>query len=402
MARKHPGVESLGSGKYRIRTSMYHPKTGRRAEIDRIVKASDATAAATLLANARADWLAQRARSKPGERRRLGDAITAWFAEKKRSVKASTAATYETAVKWWSKVLGDYWLDAIEPHEVADALDGAHEGGFGSETLDGRLRVLRTFATEEGVPAMVHGVSVKRDVRDEERMEDEGRGFDLDELRAFLEHGPRAWLRKDGEVNDAWRRSWTLLHLMAWTGMRFSEASALEWPDLNLDAGTVRIRRRQVRGIVDHVKAKSSKRVVVLPEDVVAMLREHRAAMLRRQQRGVSSALVFPSRRAKGSGYVTNGHARKAMLRVCRGAEIGHRVEDGAKRGGWSLDGRPAVHVLRHTFNNLLRQNAAELIRQSLIGHADEVSGKRYSRVGLDEKRAAVGAVVAMVRGKPE
>jgi integrase len=60
---------------------------------------------------------------------------------------------------------------------------------------------------------------------------------------------------------------------------------------------------------------------------------------------------------------------------------------------------RPWVHTLRHTWNNILRQNAPELVRQSLIGHADEEIGKRYSAVGLDEKRAAVAGVVRMVKG---
>ena len=47
-----------------------------------------------------------------------------------------------------------------------------------------------------------------------------------------------------------------------------------------------------------------------------------------------------------------------------------------------------------------VRQNASELVRRSLIGHADDVSGERYSAITADEKRAAVASVVQMVRGE--
>lgn len=66
---------------------------------------------------------------------------------------------------------------------------------------------------------------------------------------------------------------------------------------------------------------------------------------------------------------------------------------------GIELDGRPTIHMLRHTWNNLVRQNASELVRRALIGHADEEVGELYSAVTMEERRAAVGQVVRMVRG---
>lgn len=380
MAKKHPGVEPLGGGRYRIRTSMYHPKTGARAEIDRRVKAADAAEAASRLASERAAWLSKRTRKDDVARRRLREAIGEWFAEKRANVKASTASTYETAVKWWVATLGDHFLDAIEPSDVREVLAGLADAGRGSETCAGRLRVLRTFAADTKCDAMVHGVIVKRDVRDEERQEDEGRGLDLAELRAFLAAGERAYLGKNGEPRPTWRRAWALVLLMATTGLRFGEASALEWKDIGED--TIRVRRAQWRGIVDHPKAVASKRVVTIDADLAAVLREHRLAI------GLSHRLVFPSRRRTSrSGYVTNGHARKAIIRVCDKAEI-------------KIDRRPVVHMLRHTINNLLRQNTSELVRQALIGHADASQNERYSKVGMDERRAAMGAVLRMVRGE--
>lgn len=119
----------------------------------------------------------------------------------------------------------------------------------------------------------------------------------------------------------------------------------------------------------------------------VAVLTEHRHEMLRRQQPGVEMPHVFPSRRSKAKGgYVTKTHARKAMQRACAAAGI-------------ELGERPAVHCLRHSFNNLLRQDAPEIVRQALVGHADASIGERYSHVDVAEKRAAVASVVRLVRG---
>jgi len=385
MAKKHPGVTALGDGRYRIRTEMVDPKTGRRKELDRRIEAESAADAASHLASVRADWIRKRSRSA-GVRRRLGDALSAWIEEKRKTIRPSTASTYASAVAWWTAVLGDYWIDAIDPHDVRDALLGARDAGSATDTINGRLRVLRTFASEEKCSSIVEGVrALPRTVHEDEADEDEGRGLSLDELRAFLEAGPRARTTKDGRVTMPWRRAWALVATMAWTGMRFGEASALEWRDVDLEAKAIRVRRAQWRGKLGHVKAKASRRTVVIPDELVELLREHRRAMVAGQEPGVELPLVFPSRR-RGATYVANVYPRKAILHACSVA-------------GVELDGRPVVHCLRHTFNNLIRQNAPELVRQALMGHADEEIGARYSAVGLDEKHAAVGAVVRLVRG---
>jgi integrase len=389
MANRYPGVTALGGGWYQLRSEVRHPKTGRTHEIYRKVQAPDAPTAAALLASARSEWLAKRSRSEPG-RRRLGDAMSSWLTAKNRKLKASTKDTYRHAVTWWTAVLGDYWIDAIEARDVRESLDAIVESGATIATASGRLRVLRTFAIDSGHRAIVEGVSVRDlDVRDVERMEREGRGLTLDELRRLLEAGPTAWLTVKGDVQPAWRRAWALIATLAWTGLRFSEVAALEWGDVDLEGATLRVRRSVWHGVVGHPKARSSNREVVLPDVLVTTLREHRQAMLSGQQRGVASPLVFPSRRSSSrTAYVTNGHARKAMLRAC-----------GPDAANIDLDGRPVVHCLRHAWNNLIRQHASEVVRQALIGHADAETGAIYSAAGLDEKRAAVASVVRMVRG---
>ena len=83
------------------------------------------------------------------------------------------------------------------------------------------------------------------------------------------------------------------------------------------------------------------------------------------------------------SVYVSSSAAGRGSVAVCAAARI-------------ALDGRPRLHMLRHSYNNALRQVASELVRESLVGHADAAAGRIYSRVSMDEKRAAVVAVAKM------
>jgi integrase len=90
-------------------------------------------------------------------------------------------------------------------------------------------------------------------------------------MAAFL-----AWSRKHSQYHPAW-------HLLAMTGMRRGELLALRWKDVDLDAGTVTVRRsaglisdggrkKTVEGPTKTGKA----RVVDLDDGTVAVLKNHR------------------------------------------------------------------------------------------------------------------------------
>jgi len=74
-----------------------------------------------------------------------------------------------------------------------------------------------------------------------------------------------------------WR---TFVGFLLGTGVRFGEAAALRWDDLDLDGPvpTVVIRRGVVHGIVAEPKTKASRRTIILiPEVVVALRLTHRS-----------------------------------------------------------------------------------------------------------------------------
>ena len=389
--RKIEGVQRMPSGKYRVRAEYRDPKTGKRAEIDRLVKAKDAAEAASIREKLLAERLAARGERKALDRTRVRDALALWLKSKRLTIRESTAEKYQYAVDRWTGSLGEYFLDRLDPDDVRAVMAGWRDVEIATETINSRLRALRTFAKDMRVSHIVDGVrALEETVEESEADEEEGRGLSAEELRALLAHGPTAPMRvknKRGRLPKVlpkwWPRAWALVATLAWTGLRFGEASALRWEDVDLDAGILRVRRAQWRGIVGHPKARASKRRVVLAPDLVATLHIHRDAMLRGQLMGVESALVFPSRR-KAAEFVSNTHARKSMLTACAAAGI-------------DLGDRPALHCLRHSFNNLVRQVSSEEVRRSIIGHAEEV--ETYTNVKEHEQRAAIGAVVRLVKG---
>lgn len=367
--KKQKGVKKLPDGRYELRVQFPDPKTGRRVDLIRTVEAKSDIEAAYLRESLREEWLSSRVRKV--ERQRLKESLSAWLA--KKDIAPSTRERYQYSIDHWSDVLGSYYVDAIDPEDVRETLLGWREAGLGVETINGRLRVLRTFAKDTRTLGIVESVSVlKATVHEEEADEDQGRGLSLEELRR--------WLKASEKIErPMWR---IMLRLIALTGMRIGEAAALEWRDIDLEAGTVRIRRAVWRGIIGHPKAKASRREITLPVEIIEELRTYK----RERQIDVGAitldGIVFVSRTG---GYVSNTGLRKNMLKTCRRASI-------------DLGSRPALHCLRHTLNNLLRTSASELVRQAIIGHTDEKMGARYSKVDIEEKRSAIAAVIGMVR----
>ena len=89
---------------------------------------------------------------------------------------------------------------------------------------------------------------------------------------------------------------------------------------------------------------------------------------------------MFPS--ATGTLRTPNSLDR-AWVRCLKVAEIHHRF---------------TVHGLRYTFTDLVRRaNVDAVVRRALTGHVTEEMQRRYSTVGLDEKRAAIAGVIRLV-----
>ncbi len=134
------------------------------------------------------------------------------------------------------------------------------------------------------------------------------------------------------------------------SGMRRGELLALQWGDLDFNTGELHIDRQvyPVHGklIIGEPKTKAGKRSIVLPMDMVDLLREYR--------KGVFSQWMFPSR-TKPEQPIDPDHIRKRLHRILE--------QSGCK------DVR--FHDLRHTFATMSLEHGMDIKTLSaVIGHA--------------------------------
>ena len=117
-----------------------------------------------------------------------------------------------------------------------------------------------------------------------EEEEDEVRAMSREELQTLLELLP-----------DRWR---TFFWFLAATGLRVSEAVALQWRHLELDGSSphAKVRRGYVRGRIEPPKSRHGRREVPLDHSLVLALRERR----RTSEWPDDEHLVFPA----GNGAV--------------------------------------------------------------------------------------------------
>jgi integrase len=140
-----------------------------------------------------------------------------------------------------------------------------------------------------------------------------------------------------------------LVQLVAATGLRVSEAIALQRRHLKLDGERphLLVRRAIVRGRVEPPKTRHGRRAVRLPHGVVVALRAHLSEL-----EGGPDALVFPS---QAGTPLDPDNLRSRILKPA--AE-----EAGVAWAGW--------HSLRHTFASLQLARGTNLLQLSrALGH---------------------------------
>jgi integrase len=197
---------------------------------------------------------------------------------------------------------------------------------------------------------------------------DVNRGLTLDQARKLL-------------VTAADDRLHALYVLALVLGLRRGELLGLRWDDVDLDAGTLRVRHnlQRVGGELRLVapKTKKSERTVPLLDLCADALRTHRD----RQQ---------IERSAAGLEWVDSRHV------FC--STVGTAMEPDNLRRSWcplrrkvDADG-VRFHDLRHTCVTLLLDlGVPPHIVRDIAGHAAiDVTMQIYAHVSLDEKKAAI------------
>jgi integrase len=165
---------------------------------------------------------------------------------------------------------------------------------------------------------------------------------------------------------------WPLWFVALNTGARCGELTALMWRDIDMDAGTVAIRRTWARDedgkwVLNPTKTAASHRQIEIGPAVIAVLRDVRQRQ--RERRLIAGALwretghVFD--RGDGTGMTPNNEATRLRTR-CRWADV------------------PEItfHGLRHTFaTTMLRRGVHMRIVQHYLGHSTAYMTAHYSHV---------------------
>jgi integrase len=182
-----------------------------------------------------------------------------------------------------------------------------------------------------------------------------------------------------------WLRAWTVL--AAATGARNGELCGLEWSDLDLDQGTIRVRQeltvvnadllpghpgsgRRKELAVGPLKSKASKAILSLPPFAVEVLREHRRQQARHRLAGAQPATVTLR-------WVEPGQPPPVELDLVFRTERGSALNPNhASRGFATLARRVGLnahpHMLRHALASAMAANKepASIIAAQLR-HAD-------------------------------
>jgi integrase len=188
---------------------------------------------------------------------------------------------------------------------------------------------------------------------------------------------------------DRWS---ALYHLACGTGMRQGELLALQWQNVDLDSGTLKVVRsvQTVKGqglVFSAPKSDKSRRLIILPALVVQALRQHRTlqAELRQQGDWQDQGLVFTT----GTGGVI---LPRNLIR--------HFKVKAAQAGLPKI----RFHDLRHTAASLLlEQNTHPKVVQELLGHSQiNLTLDTYSHVIPTLQREAAQTMDGILAGSQE
>jgi integrase len=347
----------------------------------------------------------EQATTEVAQRVTLTDYAKSWLKNKKASGRrystlVSAAQILEQHVL---PKLGELYVDAITGQDVRDWLTFSAtkdrlqrkrlQPGVGTEgastkarevqkrrrydpiTVNGWLRLLKNVLRDAVADfGLDRDPTMRIAALQEEPGEDKTKSLGAEELRRLL-CAARALVEKK-EISPI---MYTILVVGFFTGMRWSELSALDWKDLDENAQCIRIRRGQVRQHVSGTKTRKT-RTVAVTSVVIEALREHRKAQIRDQVKGMDRGLIFPSE--KGT-YRTPGTLKKPLSKICHEANLSNKVSP-----KW----------MRHTYNNLLRLAKVDrIVLRATTGHSAEDMTEHYSHVSMEEKREAAAKVIEMV-----
>lgn len=316
----------------------------------------------------------------PGRVWTVGEWLTYWVEEiAAPAVRENTLSSYRVAVNvHLIPGVGGHRLDRLEPEHLERLYAKMLRAGSAPATANQAHRTIRTAlgeAERRGRITRNPAKLAKAPRPDEIEVEP----YSLDEVRQLL--------KAAGERHSSAR--WAIALAL---GLRQGEVLGLRWPDVDLDGGTLWVRRGRLRPLYAHgcgdtcgksagycprrvltrpetddTKSRAGRRAVGLPDELVTLLARHREEQERERvtaaQLWRDSGYVFTTQVGEPVNPNTDYHHWKRLL-----ADAGLR------------DGR--LHDARHTAATvLLILGVPERAVMGLMGWSTTAMAARYQHV---------------------
>lgn len=299
----------------------------------------------------------------PG-RRTVNDLLDAWLDVARPSLKPKTVVGYEDTARWYIRpVIGDVRLAKLEPIHV--------QGLYADLSRRGLARI----------PAQVHAVL--------------HRACKLGVMWGWLAVNPcdrvlppkykparkRMWTPDETAhfiAGVAERRHGPLFTFLVFTGVRLSEALALQWDDIEGDTVTIRRSVQRLRGewVATTPKTDAGERTISMPSPLLAALHLERVRQAERRLRA-------------GTSWSDRG----LVFATIRGGHIGKDQVAGVLRTECDRLGlrRLTPHGCRHLSASLLLSERVPLPNVSRrLGHANPgITARVYAHVVRGDEDSA-------------
>jgi integrase len=269
----------------------------------------------------------------------VSQVLRSWLEAKAPTLSPATVDRYRIAFKQVDPVLGSMKVARLRPPDIEDlysAMLAKGQSGASIRKVHWALRQSLAWAHRRGFTAMIATEGVELPPLGEKKVEPPATA----DVRKVLDHLL--------ETAPDWG---TLFAVVAWTGCRRGEVCGLHWEDVDLDAGSVFIRRAVVSvpgGPIERGTKTGDVRRIAIGPRTTELLRAH---LDRCRERATAcgaelgpSAYVFSPDVDSACPYAPNSISR-AFQTACKAAGIPHA----------------RVHDLRHHSATTLLKNGASV-----------------------------------------
>ncbi|MDO9106337.1 MAG: tyrosine recombinase XerC [Methylovulum sp.] len=274
----------------------------------------------------------------------LAEFLSALVYEKRAS--AHTASNYQRDLKhlnrYCTNKLIDHW-HSVQQHDIRTHIAGRHRAGLSSKSLQRELSAIRSFY-DFLLKQQKADVNPAQHIKAPKQPRKLPKTLDVDQVTGLLEAGTSSVL----EIRDL-----AMFELFYSSGLRLSELSALDLPDLDLANQSLMV--RSGKGGKSRVLPIGSKAVTAIES---WLLQRHNMANV------LEEAAVFISSRGKRIGQ--------------RNIEL--RLAQWCKKKGIAEKIHP--HMLRHCFASHLLESSQDLRAvQELLGHSNISTTQIYTHL---------------------